>query len=121
MNVSLLIRVPVGNGSQQLLPRLLAECDVKLVERLLRHDLNRGLANTLSYRWLTYLLRILGICKFAGTSAARQDRHDLSKARTGAQLWGGWPFFVRGWRSVRTLNLNDLESTYVIYPQRGLE
>ena len=21
-------------------------------------------------------------------------------------LWGGWPFFVRGWRSVRTLNLN---------------
>lgn len=21
-------------------------------------------------------------------------------------LWGGWPFFVRGWRSVQTLNLN---------------
>lgn len=21
-------------------------------------------------------------------------------------LWGGWPFFVRGWQSVRTLNLN---------------
>jgi Cu+-exporting ATPase len=21
-------------------------------------------------------------------------------------LWGGWPFFVRGWNSVRTLNLN---------------
>ncbi len=21
-------------------------------------------------------------------------------------VWGGWPFFVRGWRSVRTLNLN---------------
>jgi len=21
-------------------------------------------------------------------------------------LWGGWPFFVRGWRSVRSLNLN---------------
>jgi len=21
-------------------------------------------------------------------------------------LWGGWPFFVRGWRSVRTFNLN---------------
>src|SRR5689334_8008414 len=21
-------------------------------------------------------------------------------------LWGGWPFFVRGWKSVRTLRLN---------------
>jgi Cu+-exporting ATPase len=21
-------------------------------------------------------------------------------------LWGGWPFFVRGWQSIRTLNLN---------------
>ena len=21
-------------------------------------------------------------------------------------LWGGWPFFVRGWHSVRTWNLN---------------
>ncbi|NIP76596.1 MAG: hypothetical protein GTN90_11680, partial [Xanthomonadales bacterium] len=21
-------------------------------------------------------------------------------------LWGGWPFFVRAWQSIRTMNLN---------------
>jgi Cu+-exporting ATPase len=25
---------------------------------------------------------------------------------TPVALWGGWPFFVRGWKSVRTMNLN---------------
>ncbi|KKY40032.1 hypothetical protein AAY51_23770, partial [Vibrio parahaemolyticus] len=25
---------------------------------------------------------------------------------TPAVLWAGWPFFVRGWESVRTRNLN---------------
>ena len=30
---------------------------------------------------------------------------ELSLA-TPVVLWGGWPFFVRGWNSVRTLNLN---------------
>jgi len=43
---------------------------------------------------------------FAGVASARSlDLIELALA-TPVVLWGGWPFFVRGWRSVVTWNLN---------------
>ena len=48
----------------------------------------------------------LKLVSFAGLASARTlDLIELALA-TPVVLWGAWPFFVRGWRSVVTWNLN---------------
>ena len=59
----------------------------------------------------TLPLLLMAMAEMAGVGAVREwsfrSRNWVELAlATPAVLWGGWPFFVRGWRSIVTLRLN---------------
>ena len=47
-----------------------------------------------------------GACTFAEGLSMRTLQWIEFALATPVVLWGGWPFFVRGWQSVQTWNLN---------------
>ena len=55
-----------------------------------------------------FVLEMGGHLVGAAPSASASDRRTgcSSRSATPVVLWAGWPFFVRGWQSLVTRNLN---------------
>ncbi|MGE0652290.1 MAG: YHS domain-containing protein, partial [Alphaproteobacteria bacterium] len=62
-----------------------------------------GLALTIPVLVLGMAAELLGLSRLIGAEASNWLQLILA---TPVVLWAGWPFFVRGWRSVATRNLN---------------